>query len=634
MSRVISKINKIDEAELNALKKRVNIATAIILFFASILVVRLWYLQVLRGDDYVKLSENNRTRMRRINAPRGNIWDNQGRELVTNRPFFNVTWIREDVPNPGDIIKKTAKILSVDVNDLLARIREGSDYPRHVPIRLKEDIDWKTLVYIENHQYDLPGIRIEVLPSRRYIFGNIASHIIGYLGSVSKKDLQKYRHANYQPTDQIGKLGIEKLYEGILRGEKGHRYVEVDVQGFEQRQVGIQEPLPGKDIQLTIDLDLQKIAEQHLDKKAGAVVVMEVNTGRLLVLASSPPLELEEFVGGISTKEWKGMQENKLHPFLNKTIQGQYPPGSTYKIVTALAGLSEKVIAEDNIFYCSGSMMLHGRRYHCWKRAGHGAVSLKQALAESCDVYFYQVGLKLGVDRLAKYAKSLGLGQKTGVVFEHEKAGLVPTTEWKKKKYKIGWQEGETMSVSIGQGFNLATPLQICQMTASLVNGGVRYRPQIIEAIIDEEGNVSDTFAPIIDGHVLGEKKQYDLIMAALKEAVHGSRGTARIAKIEGIEVGAKTGTAQVVRLAQYKNIPEEEIPYKYRDHAWFMSYAPADDPEIAIAVLVEHGLHGGSGAGPISKAIMEAYFDVEPVNAENVKEEDNNAEVRSATLN
>lgn len=609
MRQVISKIQKINEAELTELKRRVNIATLVILFFVMILVVRLWYLQILRGPDYVKLSENNRIRMQWINAPRGNIWDRKGREIITNRPFFNVTWVREDAPNPDVVLKKMAVILNVDISELLERIREGQDYPRYVPIRLKEDIDWKTLVYIENHRYDLPGIRIEVLPSRKYIHNNLASHMIGYLGRINPKELEDEKNLNYQPNDLIGKLGIEKLYEEKLRGEKGQRYVEVDVQGFEQREIAVHEPLSGNDIKLTIDLDIQKAAEKALESKGGAVIVMEVNTGRLLAFASSPPLELEEFVGGISQKAWDKMQQNEMHPFINKTIQGQYPPASTYKMVTALAGLSEGVINQDTIYYCAGSMMLHGRRYHCWKRSGHGAVSLIEALAQSCDVYFYQVGLKVGVNALAKYGRSLGFGAQTGINLEHEKSGLLPTTEWKLKQRNEGWQEGETMSTSIGQGFNLATPLQVCQMTATIANNGIRYRPQIIESILDESGAVTEKFEPIEDGRMLGDPKSLGLLKAGMLAVVNGDHGTAKIVRLDGITVAGKTGTAQVVRLAKYKNVPEEDVPYKYRDHAWFTCYAPAEKPEIAVTVLIEHGLHGSSGAGPVAKVVLESYF-------------------------
>ncbi len=609
LNRVISKINKNDESELLALKRRINIAMGVILFFIVTLVIRLWFLQILHGPQYLKLSENNRIRLEWISAPRGNILDRNDQPLISNRPYFNVSWTKEDATNPDEIIKKMAKILKVDINEILTRIREAADYPRHVPILLKEDIDWPTIVYIENHQYDLPGIHIEALPSRKYQFNNLASHIVGYLGNINKQELSKFDDGIYQPNDQIGKLGLEKMYENILRGEKGRRYIEVDVRGFEQREIMELEPLPGEDLKLTLDINLQKIAEQGLGVKAGAVIVMNVNNGQLLAIASSPPLQLQEFIGGISVKNWKTMLNNPLHPFINKTIQGQYPPGSTYKIVTALAGLTEKVITPATTFNCSGAIKLYGRPYHCWKRAGHGKVNLKKALRESCDVYFYQVGLKVGVDKLAKYATSLGLGHKTGIKLAHEKSGLTPTKEWKKHRHKQSWQEGETMSVAIGQGFNLVTPLQICEMTATLANGGTRYRPQLIAEIIDESGKVKKTFKPIIDGHALGSAKSLAYIRAGLIAAVNEEHGTGRIAKLDKVLIGGKTGTAQVVRLAQYRHIPSDKIPYKYRDHAWFTCFAPADKPEIAITVLIEHGQHGGSGAAPVAKAILEQYF-------------------------
>jgi len=609
LNRVITKIRKIDEAELLALKKRINAAMGVILFFMAILVIRLWFLQILRGPEYLKKSENNRIRLEWISAPRGNILDCKGRPLISNRPYFNVTWTKEDAANPDQIIRKMAKILKVDISEILKRIREAADYPRHVPILLKEDIDWPTLVYIENHQYDLPGIHIQALPSRKYQFNNLASHLVGYLGSINQNELDKYDSDIYQPSDQIGKMGLEKLYENLLRGEKGRRYVEVDVHGFEQREIMEQEPLPGETLKLTIDIDLQKTAEQALAGKAGAAVVMDVNTGKLLAMASAPPLELREFIGGISNKNWQAMLQNPLNPFINKTIQGEYPPGSTYKIVTALAGLTEKVITPDTVLNCPGSLMLYGRRYHCWKRFGHGEVNLKKALRESCDVYFYQVGLKVGVDNLAKYAYSLGLGHKTGIKLAHEKSGLVPTSEWKLHKYKQPWQEGETLSVAIGQGFNLVTPLQVCDMTATLANGGTRYRPQLISEVIDESGQTKRPFKAIIDGHALGSPQSLASIRAGLVAAVNEKHGTGEIAKMSNILVGGKTGTAQVVKLAQYRHVKAEDIPYKYRDHAWFTCFAPADKPEIAITVLVEHGEHGGSGAAPVAKAVLEEYF-------------------------
>jgi len=287
-----------------------------------------------------------------------------------------------------------------------------------------------------------------------------------------------------------------------------------------------------------------------------------------------------------------------------------YPPGSTYKMVTALAGLAKGVVTKDTTFFCPGHISYGNRRYHCWKRGGHGTVDLKRAISESCDVYFYQVGMRVGVDVLAEYANKLGLGSKTQVALEYEKSGLIPTKEWKKKKYGVKWQDGETLSLSIGQGFNLLTPIQLCQMTAELANGGKRYLPQLIESITDADGKILESFTPQQTGELLEEEKKYvELIKAGMVEVVQGSRGTARVARLQGINVGGKTGTAQVVRLEQYKHLKEEDIPYKYRDHAWFTSFAPAEDPEIAVTVLVEHGLHGGSGAAPVAKAVMEKYF-------------------------
>ncbi len=611
MRQVISRTDQLNEAELLGLKKRLHLAAIALLAFAAILVIRLWYLQILNGDEYFKLSENNRTRLQWLSAPRGMIADRLGRPLIANRPYFNVTLAREDAPNPEDLLTRLAGILAIDVNELLDRIREGEDYPRYVPILLKEDIDWKTLVAIENHLYDLPGIRIDVIPSREYLYENLGSHLFGYLGRINEKELAEHEQGAYQRNDQLGKLGLERIYEASLRGEPGRRYIEVNAQGFEQREVSVQQPLPGLDLKLTVDRDMQDVAEEALEGTAGAAVAMEVATGRILAIASSPSLELNKFIGGISKKAWNEIQANPLKPLTDKTIQGQYPPGSTFKMVVALAGLNEGVINNDTTFFCNGALKFRGREYHCWKKHGHGTVSLERALAESCDVYFYSVGMRVGVDKLAQYAKSLGLGEPTGVMLEHEKGGLIPSIAWKKKRFGQVWHEGETLSVSIGQGYDLATPMQICQMTSTLVNGGIRYRPQVIEEILDADGKVTKAFEPIVDGQALGTPQSLALIQAGMVAAVNTPHGTAGVAQMNTVLVGAKTGTAQVVKLAQYKHLQEKDIPYKYRDHAWFTCFAPADKPEIAVTVLVEHGLHGASGAGPVARRILEEYFKV-----------------------
>jgi penicillin-binding protein 2 len=600
-----------DDAELDFLKKRALISSIVLISFFAILVARLWYLQIQEGETYASLADNNRVRYVEIAPPRGNIFDSMGKEVVTNRPSFNVVLSREDNRLDDELLKKVAAVLDVDISTLLDRIRKMSDTPGHIPIRLAEDIEWEKVALIENNRLELPGIRIEVVPLRVYHYGNYASHLIGYLGEISQKQLDAAESGIYRGGDLVGKMGLENLYEPVLRGEKGKEYMEVNALGFEQKYLKGIEPLPGADLHLTINMDLQQAAEEIMasDDKAGAVVAVEVNSGRVLAAASSPQLKLDEFIGGISTVAWQALLDDPRHPLINKVVQGQYPPASTYKIVTALAGLGEGVISPDSIIFCPGHYRFGNRTYRCWKRGGHGAVNLERALAESCDVYFYQVGQRLGVDRLAEYARRLGLGKKTGVDMEHEKSGLIPTAEWKKKRFDVPWQDGETLSVAIGQGFDLATPIQVCMMTAALANGGTLYRPALIETIRDPDGHVVKQFEPEVLERFVGQGQNMRLVRAGLVEAVNGKRGTGRPARLDNITVAGKTGTAQVVRLKQYQHLKEEDIPYKYRDHAWFTCFAPAENPEIAVTVLIEHGLHGSSGAGPIARAVLEAYF-------------------------
>ncbi len=611
-SRVSLLIHR-DDGALDFFRKRAFYSAFVIIFFFAVLVARLWFLQVQQGERYSRLADSNRVRYLEIAAPRGNILDSMGREIVTNRPSFNVVWVRENNRLDDVLLKKMAAILEVDVSDLLARIRKMAGTPGHIPIRLAEDIDWNKVAYIENNRMNLPGIKIQVIPRRVYHFGNLASHIIGYLGEINEKELKSSREGEYRGGDLIGKMGLERLREKDLRGEKGRHYMEVNALGFEQRNLKGIEPLPGNDLQLTIDMDLQRTAEETMaaDRKSGAVVAVEVNSGRILAAASAPSLELDKFIGGISYKNWQAMLENPLHPLINKIVQGQYPPGSTYKLVTAAAGLAERVISPDSIIYCPGHYRFGNRIYRCWKHSGHGAVDLNRALSESCDVYFYQVGQRLGVDRLAKYAHMFGLGRKTGVEMEHEKSGLIPTAAWKKKRFGRAWQEGETLSVAIGQGFDLVTPLQLAFMTATVANGGTLYKPGLVEKVRDPDGKVIEQFEPEIVNRLTGQGRNLALVRKGLIEAVNGRHGTGRRARLKdlGITVAGKTGTAQVVRLKQYRHLKEKDIPYKYRDHAWFTCFAPAENPEIAVTVLVEHGLHGGSGAAPVAKAVLEAYF-------------------------
>ncbi len=608
----LEELNEHDDVALDSLKRRLVAVGVLILCFVLLIFSRLWFLQIYKGEEYKSRADNNRVRMSDLAAPRGSIVDRDGREMVTNRPFFNVVLVREDSNDVDKLLKKLASALDVEISLLWEKIREVEHKPRHIPIRLLEDVDWETLAYVENHNQEFPGIRIETIPARVYHYGDLAAHAIGYLGEISLKELESRDPDLYGGGDLIGKMGLERLREKDLRGEKGTSYTEVNAKGFEQQLLKDVKPLPGNDIQLTLDVELQKVAEDLMraGEKAGAVVAMEVKTGRMLVLASNPVLPLEQFVGGISHKNWNALLDNPKHPLINKVVQAMYPPGSTYKMITAMAGLATGVIDPDTVLYCPGHYSFGNRRYHCWKRGGHGAVNLKRAVSESCDVYFYQVGLRVGVDKLAEFANKFGLGHKSGIELEHEKSGLTPTKEWKKKNRGRKWQDGETLSIAIGQGFNLVTPLQICLMTATIANGGKQYLPQLIEKVTDPDGKILEQFEPVLTDELKGQERHLDEIREGMVEVVQGKRGTARKVRIEGLTIAGKTGTAQVVRLAQYKHLKEEDIPYKYRDHAWFTCYAPAEDPEIAVTVLVEHGLHGGSGAGPVARAVLAKYFE------------------------
>ena len=610
----VTKLTQRDESDLNGYRKKALSSLFLLSLFFAVIVTRLWFLQINKGEYYRELADSNRVRYQEIAAPRGNIYDRRGREIVTNRPSFNVVWLRESNRVDQDWLKSLNKIIDQDPSELLEKIRKMAGEPGHIPVRLAEDVSWDLVARIENNRMYLPEIKIEVVPLRVYHHGNLASHLIGYLGEISKTELDAADKELYRGGDMIGKMGIERLRESDLRGEKGRDYMEVNALGFEQKNLKGVEPLPGRDLHLTLDVELQKIAEEAMaaENYAGAVVAMEAQTGRLLVLASAPTLHLEEFVGGISQKAWQGMLDNPLHPLVNKLVQGQYPPGSTYKPVTAFAGLAEGVITADTSFFCPGSYRFGNRTYRCWKRGGHGTVSLRRAVAESCDVYFYQVGQRLGVDRLARYARMFGLGEKSGVEMEHEKPGLIPTAAWKKSKRGQAWQEGETLSIAIGQGYDLATPLQIAEMTAVIANGGTLYKPSVIEKVVDPDGRVTHSFTPEVLNRITGQGRSLKLVREGMVDAVNSRRGTGREAQIDahGIIVGGKTGTAQVVRLAVYKHLKEKDIPYEYRDHAWFTCFAPAVNPEIVVTVLVEHGLHGGSASAPIAAKILNRYFE------------------------
>ncbi len=591
--------------------QRLTILLIFVFSVFAVLVARLVYLQVIEGKEYRRLSEINSIRLQDIDAPRGLIFDRHGKMLVDNRPSFNLHIILKDAKPLDKTIAKLSRVTGESIEDLEAQIEKNKRQGPYTPILLKEDMGRDLLAAIEVNKYDLPGVVVRVSPRRHYLFTRSAAHMIGYVGEISAGELKLKEYADLKGGDYIGKFGIEKSIETSLRGKRGGRQVEVNANGQVVNVLNTVAAQAGHNIILTIDHQLQTVAEGLLTDKSGAVVAMDPNNGEILAMASSPTFDPNWFVVGMTPEQWNGIVSNPFRPLENKAIKAEYPPASTYKIVTALAGLEEGVIDANTTFFCPGFYKYGNRIYRCWRRGGHGEVDVVKAIEQSCDVFFYQVGEALGVDRLAKYAKASGLGRRSGVDLDQESNGLVPTKAWKRKRFGTAWQGGETISVSIGQGFNLVTPLQMARLMAAVANGGTLFKPSLIKSMQSlQDERVVDT-APTMEGHLPVKPENLALVKKGLWSVVNNRRGTAHASRLKTIEFAGKTGTAQVVGRKTVEGLEEDQIKLMHRDHAWFVAYAPAINPRIAIAVIVEHGEHGSTAAAPIAKALIVAYLNI-----------------------
>jgi len=571
--------------------------------------IRLFYLQVINGEELRRLSENNCIRLQSTDPSRGMIFDRNGIRLVDNRPSFDLNIVLKDAKPVEQTVKKLSKYINVPESELLSKIENNKTVSSYKPILLKKDIGRDALAAIEVRKFDLPGVIVDVKPRRHYLERQTAAHLIGYLSEINADELNSGEYPGYTVGDYIGKFGIEKIFESFLQGKRGGRQVEVNVMGQVVRNLKTVDPQPGQNLYLTIDLRVQKKAEALLEGVAGAVAAMDPQTGQILALASSPSFDQNIFVDGMSHEQWDALVSNPLRPLENKVIHGEYPPASTFKIITAIAALEEGVIDKDTTFYCPGYYKYGNRVYRCWRAAGHDSVNVIKALAESCDVYFYQVGQKLGIDRLSMYAVASGLGSPTGIDLDHEAAGLIPTKEWKKRRTGVAWQGGETLSVAIGQGFDLATPLQMLVLTSAVANGGEMYKPLILKSVYSPEGSVILESKKQLAGKLPVSKKTLKIIKEGLWNVVNNKKGTAWIAHVEGFDISGKTGTAQVVGRSKERGLSEEELSHRLKSHAWFVAYAPSVDPQIAVSVIVEHGSHGSSTAAPIARDVIKTYF-------------------------
>ncbi len=589
--------------KLRILLKRSLVMFSINIFLIFVLLGRLYFLQIYEGDRYALLADNNRISKRLIAPPRGSINDRNGIELAANSQNFQALLIPEQVRNLNKTFAILTPILNLTDGDIERIKKDIARHRRFVPVKLKDNLSWEEVstLMINNHQ--TPGVIIDEGLVRYYPFKQYTAHPLGYVGSVSEDDLQKSPAPLLQvPGFKIGKSGFEKTYDESLRGTEGFLASEVNAFGRIMREIEKKDGIKGQDLDLTIDIRLQKMAFDAFGKEAGAAVVLDVHTGEILAFVSTPSFDPNLFVDGISLKNWNTLLYDEKTPLTDKAVSGQYSPGSTFKIVVALAALEAGIITDQTTSFCSGKMQLGNHLFHCWRHTGHGKLNVVEAIKNSCDIFFYETALKVGIERIAAMSHKLGLGEIYDLGLENQKAGVIPDKKWKKEKLKAAWQQGETVIAGIGQGYVLVTPIQLATMLARVVNGGYDVTPTFIK---------TDTPPEL---HSLNLKKaNLDIVKQGMFEVVNGIGGTAARAKLKlkGIQMGGKTGTTQVRRISLQERATgikrDEDLPWKYRNHAWFMAYAPHDNPKYAVAVIVEHGRSGSGVAAPIASKILEA---------------------------
>ncbi len=588
-------------------KTKVLVFTALVSIGFALIIFRLWHLQIVQYATLSNRADSNRIRQLTVDGRRGKIFDSGNIALVDSRPSFLVSIIPEDVDDPEKTLKLLRERIEFDIDEVLAKMKVSSAFK---PVMIQRDVPRSDIAFIEERRMELPGVLIETRAIRNYIFGKLGAHLIGYLGAISPEEYAKAPKSVYAKDDYVGKNGIEKMFEEVIRGQKGLKRIEVDAAGRQLSQLGLINPRSGSDLHLTIDYDTQAAAERGMEGKMGSAVAIDPQTGALLAFVNRPTFDPNKFAYGISKENWRSLMDDDFHPLQNRATQGQYPPGSTFKIVVAAAALEERIINKNTVINCPGHFYFGGRPYRCWKRSGHGLMDIKQALIQSCDVYFYTIGDRLGIDKIAKYAKMFGLGAAPDLKLGKERAGIVPTQEWKKRVIGERWWPGETLSCSIGQGFVLTTPLQQARMIAAIANKGKLVWPQLVRRIDhpDEASFLEKIKAnPPIEIPI--KKRNLAIISEALKGVVSAKRGTAWRLKNGKYQYAGKTGTSQVIKLGQKVEKDIEKIKLKYRDHGWFVGFAPYDNPRIAVAVLAEHGGHGGEAAAPVAQMIMDAYL-------------------------
>ena len=602
-----------DNDKGKVLIRRSLIMALIKFLLLMVIIARLYYLQVYQADRYKTLADENRISTRLLVPPRGIIFDRNGVTIASNQQNFQALIVAEQARNVQETLDAFKKIMPLSEAEE-ERIKKDLKRNRSfVPIKIRDNLSWEEVSRIQLNAPDLPGIVIDEGLTRYYPFGAGMAHILGYVSSVSDKDVKDDPLLEV-PGFKIGKSGIEKYLEKALRGESGNLKLEVNAYGRIMKEIERVDGIPGKDVQLTIDSRLQQKAFELFGEESGAAVLLDVHTGEILAFVSAPSFDPNMMTQGLSTEDWNALLHNERNPLTDKAISGQYSPGSTFKMIVALAALEAGVIKPETRTYCAGKMFLGNHAFHCWKKEGHGHLNVVEALQHSCDIFFYETAQKLGIEKIADMARRFGLGSKINIGLENEKAGLIPDKEWKLRRFGEPWQQGESLISGIGQGYILTTPLQLATMTARLVNGGYEIKP---------------TFLKVSDGEKSKIKKidvspaNLELIKEGMYAVVNKPGGTAWRSQFDyhGQRMGGKTGTTQVRRITMKERREgikkESELPWRLRNHALFVGYAPHDNPKYAVAVLVEHGGGGSSVAAPLAGKILREAIMLDPTREE-----------------